>query len=302
MEIIVIGLGKMGLNLVKNYNENRIAVRGYDLNETIKDKYHHELFEFVTLDDIFSVPEEKLVLMLLPAGDPTSQMIDTLATQLSPLDYVIDFSNSFYQTSIKNHQTLKSRGIRYCDCGLSGGMNGAKNGACMMLGGSNENDGHIHRYLEMVCQAGGFQFYEQVGSGHYLKMVHNGIEYGMMQAIAEGLSLLDHQPLFDYNLEKVANNWLHGSIIESSLLKNIYEELQKDTNLAIHSPKIAASGEANWMVKEAIDSGVPVPIIALSLMMRQASLTDKQYSNRVVSAMRYNFGGHNEFSTLYPEH
>ena len=162
----------------------------------------------------------------------------------------------------------------------------------MMLGGLEYADKDLLALLESICVPSGFQAYQGVGSGHYLKMVHNGIEYGMMQSNAEGLELLKEQGHFDYDLSAVTKNWEHGSIIESALLSNIHEELVRDVQLSDFNHKVHASGEAKWMVEEALEEEVAVPTIALSLMKRNASLRELSYSNQVLSAMRYNFGGH----------
>ena len=163
------------------------------------------------------------------------------------------------------------------------------------MGGPKEPNGAVLALLESLCVADGFNYYPQPGSGHYLKMVHNGIEYGMMQAIAEGFELLNDQSKFDFDLSKVATNWSNGSIIESALMTNIEEELTKDQQLTQYTNKVHASGEAKWMVGEALEEEVPVPVISLSLMKRNASLSDVAFSNQVLSAMRFNFGGHKEY-------
>lgn len=299
MQVIVIGLGKMGLNLVKNYNDKGVAIIGYDVNTAIANQYQHPLFTFLsTFESLWANQGPKIVMSLLPAGDITKNMFAQLATKLTTGDVVIDFSNSFYKDSIANSVVIQQSGAKYMDCGISGGMSGARNGACMMLGHATEADEAVISLLKLACCEGGFQYYAGVGSGHYLKMVHNGIEYGMMQAIAEGLFLLEQQNHYQYHLENVLRNWSKGSIIESSLLNNALSEIAQDVQLTQFSEKISASGEANWMVKEGVDEGVPLPVIAASLMQRQNSMLDKSYGNRVVSAMRYNFGGHNETGSV----
>lgn len=215
-----------------------------------------------------------------------------LSNILQEGDRLVDFSNSNFKDSIRQAELLADKGIQYFDCGLSGGVEGARHGACMMLGGLEYADKDLLALLESICVPSGFQAYQGVGSGHYLKMVHNGIEYGMMQSIAEGLELLKEQGHFDYDLSAVTKNWEHGSIIESALLSNIHEELVRDVQLSDFNHKVHASGEAKWMVEEALEEEVAVPTIALSLMKRNASLRELSYSNQVLSAMRYNFGGH----------
>lgn len=296
MHLTVIGLGKMGLSLAQQLLDQGKSISGFDINQTIAQSIQDERFTFLNeLNDLKKIEESKIVLLLLPAGDITHQTIEKLSDILSSQDVIIDFSNSYFKNSIQEYHFLASQGIVYHDCGLSGGVSGARNGSCMMLGGAEYAEAAILALLSDLCVPGGFDAYVGVGSGHYLKMVHNGIEYGMMQAIAEGLALLDGQERFDYDLEKVTANWSSGSIIESALLNHITDELRLDNTLSQFSDKVSASGEAKWMVKEALDEEVPVPVTALALMKRNASLASQPFSNKVISAMRYHFGGHREF-------
>ena len=299
MNVVVIGLGKMGLNLVKNFNDKGISIIGHDVHKEIGDAYQHHLFTFSETFPNFSKDTENIVLLLLPSGTITNQVIDSLKNQLHSGDRVIDFSNSQYQVSIDNHKKLTDKGIKYHDCGLSGGWKGAREGACMMLGNSTEEDYEVHQLLQRVCRPNGFQYYDKPGSGHYLKMVHNGIEYAMMQAIAEGLQLLALQKHYEFDLYQVTENWSDGSIITSSLLEYVKEELKDSPNLSQFSEQVFASGEAKWMVEESLNSGIPIPTIAQSLMIRNASQLENQYANRVLSAMRFNFGGHNEIANTH---
>lgn len=296
MQITIIGLGKMGLSLAKQLNKQEKTINGFDLNPNITEIYSDERLNYIDgIHELTEVAEQNVVFLLLPAGEPTQKTLKELETILKQGDVVIDFSNSFYKESIKHYDALKECGILYYDCGLSGGVEGALNGACMMLGGQAETDQALLDLLESLCVPGGFDFYAQPGSGHYLKMVHNGIEYGMMQAIAEGLELLNSQSQYDFDLSKVTGNWSYGSIIESALMDNIHEELAKDKHLSQFNQKVHASGEAKWMIGEALQEEVPTPVISLSLMKRNASLKELSFSNQVLSAMRYNFGGHKEY-------
>lgn len=296
MQITIVGLGKMGLSLAKQLNAQGTKINGFDLNPEVAKSYSDERLNYLkNLDELANSETQNVVFLLLPAGEPTKQTINQLATLLNEEDIIIDFSNSFYKDSLENYEKLKADNIKYYDCGLSGGVSGALNGACMMLGGPKDTDTELLNVLESLCVPGGFDFYPQPGSGHYLKMVHNGIEYGMMQSIAEGLELLNEQNKFDFDLSAVTSNWSYGSIIESSLLSNIHEELTHDTELSQFNNKVHASGEAKWMVGEALQEEVPTPVISLSLMKRNASLSEVSFSNQVLSAMRYNFGGHKEY-------
>jgi len=296
MQITVVGLGKMGLNLTKQMLDKGHQVNGFDINEHVREDFGHPNLTYLdNLSELNGQSSQNLVLLLLPAGPITQGTIQELATILKTGDIIVDFANAQYQVSIDAANQLAKQGIDYHDCGLSGGVHGARYGACMMLGGKETASQDLLTLLASLCVDHGFQAYEGVGSGHYLKMVHNGIEYGMMQALAEGLELLNEQSHYRYDLAEVTGNWEFGSIIESALLSNIHAELMKDKKLSNFSNQVAASGEAKWMIQEALEEEVAVPTIALSLMKRNASLKALSFSNQALSAMRFNFGGHKEF-------
>lgn len=296
MQISVIGLGKMGFNLTEQLLDNGHQVKGYDINQSIYTRYKHDNLTYLhTLEELSQFDGKQYIFMLLPAGDITYSTLKQLSKILKEEDVIVDFSNSNYKVSIENSEWLKEFGIQYHDCGLSGGVKGARHGACMMLGGLEFVSKELLDVLESLCVPSGFQAYANIGSGHYLKMVHNGIEYGMMQSIAEGLELLKEQSHYDFNLGDVTANWEVGSIIESALLTNIHEELVRDPELVDFPNKVHPSGEAKWMLSEALDEEIAVPVISLSLMKRNASLKELSFSNQVLSAMRYNFGGHKNY-------
>ncbi|MCT1797275.1 NADP-dependent phosphogluconate dehydrogenase [Aerococcus viridans] len=296
MKITVIGLGKMGLALAKQLMKQGQHINGFDLNPLIVDQLETDKCQLLPdLSVLADNADKNVVFSLLPSGEATKSTMKALKDILKQNDMVIDFSNSFYEDSLSNFDLFKANGIKYYDCGISGGVEGALNGACMMVGGPDPLDQQVDDVLASLCVDGGYRFYPEPGSGHYLKMVHNGIEYGMMQSIAEGLHLLKAQSHYKFNLDEVVGNWSKGSIIESALLDNIYDELDRDALLGNFQHKVAASGEAKWMVNEALAEEVPTPVIALSLMNRNASLHEVSFSNQVISAMRYRFGGHKEY-------
>lgn len=296
MKITVIGLGKMGLALAKQLMKQGQHINGFDLNPLIVDQLETDKCQLLPdLSVLADNADKNVVFSLLPSGEATKSTMKSLKDILKQNDMVIDFSNSFYKDSLSNFDLFKANGIKYYDCGISGGVEGALNGACMMVGGPDPLDQQVDDVLASLCVDGGYHFYPEPGSGHYLKMVHNGIEYGMMQSIAEGLHLLKAQSHYKFNLDEVVGNWSKGSIIESALLDNIYDELDRDALLGNFQHKVAASGEAKWMVNEALAEEVPTPVIALSLMNRNASLHEVSFSNQVISAMRYRFGGHKEY-------
>lgn len=296
MKITVIGLGKMGLALAKQLMKQGQHINGFDLNPLIVDQLETDKCQLLPdLSVLADNADKNVVFSLLPSGEATKSTMKALKDILKQNDMVIDFSNSFYKDSLANFDLFKANGIKYYDCGISGGVEGALHGACMMVGGPDPLDQQVDDVLASLCVDGGYRFYPEPGSGHYLKMVHNGIEYGMMQSIAEGLHLLKAQSHYKFNLDEVVGNWSKGSIIESALLDNIYDELNRDALLGNFHHKVAASGEAKWMVNEALAEEVPTPVIALSLMNRNASLHEVSFSNQVISAMRYRFGGHKEY-------
>lgn len=296
MKITVIGLGKMGLALAKQLMKQGQHINGFDLNPLIVDQLETDKCPLLPdLSVLADNADKNVVFSLLPSGEATKSTMKALKDILKQNDMVIDFSNSFYEDSLSNFDLFKANGIKYYDCGISGGVEGALHGACMMVGGPEPLDQQVDDVLASLCVDGGYRFYPEPGSGHYLKMVHNGIEYGMMQSIAEGLHLLKAQSHYKFNLDEVVGNWSKGSIIESALLDNIYDELDRDALLGNFQHKVAASGEAKWMVNEALAEEVPTPVIALSLMNRNASLHEVSFSNQVISAMRYRFGGHKEY-------
>lgn len=296
MKITVIGLGKMGLALAKQLMKQGQHINGFDLNPLIVDQLETDKYQLLPdLSVLADNADKNVVFSLLPSGEATKSTMKALKDILKQNDMVIDFSNSFYEDSLSNFDLFKANGIKYYDCGISGGVEGALNGACMMVGGPEPLDQQVDDVLASLCVDGGYRFYPEPGSGHYLKMIHNGIEYGMMQSIAEGLHLLKAQSHYKFNLDEVVGNWSKGSIIESALLDNIYDELDRDALLGNFQHKVAASGEAKWMVNEALAEEVPTPVIALSLMNRNASLHEVSFSNQVISAMRYRFGGHKEY-------
>ncbi|MBD3948577.1 NADP-dependent phosphogluconate dehydrogenase [Tuanshanicoccus lijuaniae] len=296
MEITVIGLGKMGMSLVKQLNDKEILVKGYDINPVIKETYQHRLFNFApNIEILFKERKREIVFLVLPAGKITDEIIKQILQLVINGSIIVDFSNSKFKDSMKRHSLSKKHSVRYYDCGISGGVKGARFGACMMMGGEEELDTELEDVLIKLCVPNGFMYHAQPGAGHYLKMVHNGIEYGMMQSIAEGFDLLFTQNKYQFEICDVANLWNHGSIIESFLIQKLYDELKSEVTLEKYKGEVSSSGEALWTIEEAMENEVPVPVIALSLMKRNSTLDKKNYSGKVLSAMRFQFGGHSEF-------
>ncbi|SQG82398.1 6-phosphogluconate dehydrogenase [Streptococcus uberis] len=291
----IIGLGKMGLNLSFNGVDHGQEMVVYDINQeavATAAQYSEKITPATSVDELISkLPSPRIVWVMLPSGDITNTMIDYLINHLSPKDIIIDGGNSNYKDNLKQAEVAKAAGINYFDVGTSGGMSGARNGANFMIGGDEEAWPLVEPIIAALAQEDGYLFTGKVGSGHYLKMIHNGIEYGMMQAIAEGFEILDASP-FDYDFEKVAKLWNHGSVIRSWLMELAEQEFAKDPHLDKIQGRVQASGEGKWTVEESLDLEVPAPVIALSLMMRNRSLQDDTVTGKVLAALRNGFGGH----------
>lgn len=293
MKIGVVGLGKMGSNIAHNLLDNHVEVVGYDINDEVRKSVADQGIDVAhSLDALFqSLPERKIIWLMVPCGKATEDSIQGLKEFMQADDILIDAGNSNFHDSIRHAQQLKEIGIHFLDVGTSGGVSGARNGACLMVGGDPEAVAFLEPVFKAIAQEDGYLHTGEAGSGHFLKMVHNGIEYGMMEAIAEGFHVL-HESNFDYNLEAVAKNWNHGSVIRSWLMELAEQQFGAHADLADIKGVVDASGEAKWTVESALDFEVPVPVIALSLMVRNASKQDDNFACKVLSVLRNGFGGH----------
>jgi 6-phosphogluconate dehydrogenase len=222
-------------------------------------------------------------------------VVDSVLDEVTPLlsegDIVIEAGNSHYKESLARYNKLKESSIHFMDCGTSGGMSGARNGACYMIGGDKEAWEIVEPIFKDTSVENGYLYAGEAGSGHYLKMVHNGIEYGMMQAIGEGFDVLEKSQ-FDYDYEKVARVWNNGSVIRSWLMELTENAFSKDAKLDEIKGVMHSSGEGKWTVEEALDLQTATPVIALSLLMRYRSLENDTFTGKVVAALRNEFGGH----------
>ncbi|QHV98837.1 phosphogluconate dehydrogenase (NAD(+)-dependent, decarboxylating) [Spirosoma endbachense] len=293
MHIGFIGLGKMGFNLVANLVRHGHTVVGYDINETLVEAVKAEGAQGVTtLQDLYNaLPEKRVLWLMIPAGPLVDKVIDQLLAFMQPGDVVIDGGNSRYQDSIRRHAYLLEKGIGFLDCGTSGGISGALNGACTMVGGDPDVIEPLHGIFSDISVENGYLYTGPAGSGHFTKMVHNGIEYGMMQSIAEGFEVLEKSP-FPFDFEAVARMWSNGSVIRGWLMELTENAFQKDARLDAIKGKMFSSGEGKWTLETALDLGVPTPVMALSLIMRYRSLQDDTFTGKVVAALRNEFGGH----------
>lgn len=293
MEIAVIGLGKMGLNIACNLKSHNYDVMGFDLSDQVKENAENAgIKTFDNLERmVTSFTERRVIWSMLPAGEITESVLDQLLNLISPNDIVIEGGNSNYKDSIRRAQAFKEKGISYFDCGTSGGISGARSGACTMIGGDPEVFKYIEPIFKDISVENGYLYTGKSGSGHFLKMIHNGIEYGMMQAIGEGFQIVQESQ-FDYDLADVASVWNNGSVIRGWLMELAESQFKASPNLEDYRGVVAASGEAKWTIETALDMGIAVPTIALSLFMRNLSQEDDSFSAKVVSALRNGFGGH----------
>jgi 6-phosphogluconate dehydrogenase len=230
---------------------------------------------------------------MVPAGKPVDDTIDALRPQLSAGDILIDGGNSMYKDSIARAERLAAQGIRFIDSGTSGGIWGLANGYCLMVGGDREAVAHCEPIFTALAQQGGYAHVGPSGSGHYVKMVHNGIEYGLLQAYAEGFEILEASKRFpDLDLHQIAELWQHGSVVRSWLNELAVSAFAKDASLSALKGYVADSGEGRWTVAEAIEEDVPAPVITLSLLMRLRSRQEDSFGAKVIAALRNEFGGH----------
>lgn len=292
MKIGVIGLGKMGKNLAINCMRQGIDVVGFDTNDIGKFDSPKQPLILSSIEALVQeLPYPRILWLMVPSGDITRSVIELLRDLLTSGDIIIDGGNSFYKDSISNSVYLKEKGIHFFDCGTSGGTDGALNGGNFMIGGPKNMFSTIEPIFALISQEGGYLYSGKVGSGHYLKMIHNGIEYGMMQAIGEGFAMLE-KSRFEYDNEKVAELWNNGSVIRSWLMELTASAFSKDPKLKSVSGVINSSGEGKWTVQEALELEVSIPVITNSLMVRYDSHETDAFSGKVVSSLRKEFGGH----------
>ncbi|MDC6486765.1 decarboxylating 6-phosphogluconate dehydrogenase [Methylophilaceae bacterium] len=299
MKIAMLGLGKMGGNMATRLIRNGISVVGYDTSkETIaKLEQEENLIPSSSVEDaVNQIEGQRIIWMMLPAGEITEKQIDDLIPLLNPGDIIVDGGNSNYKHSVKIGKMLKEHNIGFMDCGTSGGVWGLENGYCLMVGADNDVAKAVEPVLRALApnQQDGWLHVGPIGSGHYTKMIHNGIEYGMMESLAEGLELLKGKTEFDIDLAKVTELWRHGSVVRSWLLDLTAEALTHDQNLDSIEPIVADSGEGRWTVVESVDLGIPAPVLTLALQVRfRSQEKQKGYGYKLLSIMRNAFGGHN---------
>lgn len=293
MKLGFIGLGKMGGFMIQRLMKDGHEVVVFDLSKEAVSKAAEEgANPSKSLEDLVSkLPERKIVWFMVPAGKPVDMTIDTLQTLLKANDIIIDGGNSFWKDTQARAERLKEKNIHYLDCGVSGGVWGLQNGYSLMSGGEKEPSEYVYPIYETLAPKYGYTYCGESGAGHFVKMVHNGIEYGMMQSYAEGMEILEKSP-FNLDLKSVANGWRFSSVIRSWLLDLIVNALEDDPKLEKIKDYVPDSGEGRWTAQAAIEFGVPAHVITSSLYNRFQSQQEESFAMKVLSALRNQFGGH----------
>jgi 6-phosphogluconate dehydrogenase len=297
MEFGIVGLGRMGGNMARRLARKGIAIalynRSHEVSEAIGTETGH--LACATLEDLVAALQApRVVWLMLPAGDATEAALHTLLPLLDPGDLMVDGANAYYKDDQRRAERFAARQIDYADAGVSGGVWGLENGYCIMFGGSEAAAARLKPYMEALAPTptDGWLHTGPVGSGHFVKMVHNGIEYGMMQAFAEGFALMKNKPGFDLDVAAIAELWRHGSVVRSWLLDLSADFLAQDTALDSIAPFVADSGEGRWTALEGVEQGIPTPVMSLALMMRFATQGKNDYAAKMLAKMRQGFGGH----------
>jgi 6-phosphogluconate dehydrogenase len=293
MELGMIGLGRMGANMTERLLLSGHRVVSYDRSpeaiQSVVDKGALGAKSLADFVNQLSLP--RAIWLMVPSGDPVDQTIEQLRPSLAKGDVIIDGGNSNYKDSIRRAGQLKQQGFHFVDAGTSGGIWGLKVGYCMMVGGDKEIVERLVPIFASLAPKEGFLHAGPSGAGHFVKMIHNGIEYGMMQAYGEGFELLQASQ-FDLDLGKIAHLWNQGSVVRSWLLELCESAFAKDPQLSSIKGYVEDSGEGRWTVQEAIDKSVPAPVLMLSLFARFASRQDDSFAAKVTAALRNEFGGH----------
>jgi len=293
MQIGLIGLGKMGYNLALNFKSKGHQVVAFDVNKSAMEKIASEgITTAPSISELStSLQGKRVIWIMVPAGNVVDVILGNIKNHLKADDIIIDGGNSHYKDTLSRSRDLEKMGVHYLDCGTSGGVNGALHGVCTMIGGKKDVFDYCEPLFKSISVPDGYLYCGKSGSGHFTKMVHNGIEYGMMQSIAEGLEVL-HKYDSEVNLAAVSKVWNHGSVVRSWLMELTQHALEKDENLESIKGIMHSSGEGKWTVETALELGVPTPVITMSLLTRYRSQQVDTFSGKVVAALRNEFGGH----------
>jgi len=293
MELGFIGLGKMGMNMVKRLQKDKHRVVVYDRTADLVHEAEKEgcISSSSLAGMVSKLTAPRAVWVMVPSGVPTEETIQAVAALLDPDDVIIDGGNSKFHDDVRRAPELKGKGIHYLDVGTSGGIWGLKLGYCMMVGGDAPIVKRITPILKTLAPEAGWEHVGAHGAGHYVKMVHNGIEYAMMQGYAEGFELMSKSD-YKLNLAKISELWMHGSVVRSWLLELTASALSDDPTLSHFKGYVQDSGEGRWMILDAIDKDVPVPTLTAALFTRFRSRQQESFAEKTLAAMRHAFGGH----------
>ena len=297
MQIGIVGLGRMGANMARRLARGEVRVIAYDRDPAARAALNGEK-GVACVENLAAIAAqiagERVILAMLPAGPATEDTLAELLSLLSAGDTIVDGGNAYYKDSMARALELSQRGLRYIDAGVSGGIHGLTNGYCLMLGGTPKSIEIFEPFARMLAPAPdtGWLHCGPSGAGHFAKMIHNGIEYGMMQALAEGFALLAAREDLEFDLGRLAETWRHGSVVRSWLLDLCAEILRQDEALEDVAPAVADSGEGRWTVQESVALGVPAPVITMALMARFSSQGKSDYARKLLAMMRARFGGH----------
>jgi 6-phosphogluconate dehydrogenase len=294
MKIGFVGLGKMGMNMIQRLlNDGHEIIAYARTDATVKKAEEIGATGAGSLEDIAAKLERpRIVWLMVPAGKATEETLNKFAEFLDEGDILIDGGNSFYKDSIRRAEKLKERKISFLDAGTSGGIWGLKIGYCMMIGGEKEVFKKVEPIFRTLAPENGYALVGPNGAGHFVKMVHNGIEYAMLQAYAEGFEIMNAKKEFKLDLHKISNLWNQGSVVRSWILELAESAFGKDAELNSIKGYVEDSGEGRWTIAEAIENNVPAPVITLSLFERFHSRQEESFSAKVIAALRNEFGGH----------
>ena len=281
----MVGLGRMGQGLSERLRQKGHEAVGYDSNPAVTTVASLEAM-------VGQLETPRIVWLMVPSGEVTERTLGDVSALLGAGDIVIDGGNSYYKDSMRRGAGLAERGIQFLDAGTSGGIWGLENGFCLMVGGPKPAFEHVEPIFQALAPPGGYAYLGPSGAGHYSKMVHNGIEYGMLQAFGEGFDLLQSATEFDYDLKQIASLWNQGSVVRSWLLELAERAFESDPHLEHLRGYVDDSGEGRWTVLEGVERGVNVGVLAQSLFARFTSRESDAFSMRVIAALRNEFGGH----------
>lgn len=293
MELGFIGLGKMGFNMVQRLllDNHKVVVFNRDKNKIDEIASKGAIPSFSVEELVSKLPQRKIVWLMVPAGKPVDENLDALLSLLNMGDIIIDGGNSYWKETQIRAGKAAEKGIHFLDCGTSGGVWGLQNGYCLMYGGEKDATDFAEPIFKSLAPEKGYVYCGPSGTGHMVKMVHNGIEYGMMQAYAEGFEILQKSP-YNIDLTKVADAWQYGSVVRSWLLELVVNAFSEDPKLEKLKDYVQDSGEGRWTIQTAIDYDVPVHVITASLYTRFQSRQEESFAMKVLAALRNQFGGH----------